>query len=49
MPFEKLGHQTIHGSPRGAHELEHVRAIALIGEGPHKRLDLALYAFRTQD
>jgi hypothetical protein len=42
VAFQKLGHQAIHGSPRSAHLLQNLRAIALFGKGACERFYLAL-------
>ena len=44
VAFQKLSHQAIHGSPRGTHELQNLRAIALFGKGPRERFYLTLDA-----
>jgi hypothetical protein len=40
--LQKLGHKAIHGSPRSAHQLQNLRAIALFGKGACERFYLAL-------
>ena len=48
VTFQHLGHETVHSSPGGAHDLQHFRAIPLFVEGSYKGLDLSLNAFRAE-
>jgi len=45
VTFQHLGHEAVHGSPCGAHDLQDFWAIALFVEGSYQRFDLSLDAF----
>lgn len=45
VTFQHLGHEAVHGSPCGAHDLQDFSAIALLVEGSYQPFDLSLDAF----
>ena len=48
VTFEHFCHETVHGSPRCTHDLEHFRAIALFVERSYESLNLSLNTFGTK-